>query len=406
MPVSILSVVESRSGLLKVAALCEAIKVSSGLSARTVMRHSLLELQPAADEAPPTALFNDIELPKPDAILRVPAPGAAAEKIALCSKQISDIVTGAAPDIVIITGNSDQSLTCALIGKGMPFPPRGNGAAGGAAVALMNPERVDDIEAPARRMNLTLLDFLADYVFVSEASAAGEFAPRIASPRKIYAVGSLDAGNLVRCWRAAMGSSILVDLQLTGAGRVKAFALVTLGRTSGPGAVAQLQLLQPALSAVARRMPVVCPAGAEVLRCIEAAGMEDYFVDHFINRAEGQDGRVRIRLVPPLGYLDLVKLVASASLILTDGELRMEASVLGVPCMMLARDTDLAEIDSFVRKARRGEAGKRDVHSSGLSADGRAAERIVQILLQDFAFETSARRLGPLLVNVSANEAV
>jgi UDP-N-acetylglucosamine 2-epimerase (non-hydrolysing) len=405
MPVSILSVVESRSGLLKVAALCEALKISSEASDPTSMRHSLLELRLAADEAPPTTLFNDIELPKPDAVVEVPAAVAAAEKVALWSKQISDIVAGAAPDLVIITGNSDPSLTCALIGKVMQLAPRRSGAVAGAAVALVEPERLEDLETPARRRSRTLLDFLADYIFVSDASRAGEFAAVVASPRKIYAVGSLDADNLVRHWRAAMSSSILVDLQLTDSVTVKGFALVALNGTSGPGAVAQLQSLQPALSAIARHMPLVCPAGAGLLRCIEAAGMEDYFVDHFINRAEGQDGRVRIRLVPPLGYLDLVKVVGSARLILTDGELRLEAAALGVPCMTLPRGTDPAVIESFVRKVRRSGAAKRGLQSSRFGGDGRAAERIVQILLQDFASEASARRLGALL-NVSANEVV
>ena len=48
-----------------------------------------------------------------------------------------------------------------------------------------------------------------------------------------------------------------------------------------------------------------------------------------------------LRLTEPLGYLDFMKLVANARLVLTDsGGIQEETTVLGVPCLTLRNNTE------------------------------------------------------------------
>ncbi len=69
--------------------------------------------------------------------------------------------------------------------------------------------------------------------------------------------------------------------------------------------------------------------------------MGDYFVDHFLDGPEPWDSRVRIRLVPPLGYLDFLHLMSCAKVVLTDsGGVQEETTILGVPCITLRENTE------------------------------------------------------------------
>src|SRR5207245_5641225 len=48
-----------------------------------------------------------------------------------------------------------------------------------------------------------------------------------------------------------------------------------------------------------------------------------------------------VRLTEPLGYLDFIKLLAHARLVLTDsGGIQEETTVLGVPCLTLRNNTE------------------------------------------------------------------
>jgi UDP-N-acetylglucosamine 2-epimerase (non-hydrolysing) len=118
-------------------------------------------------------------------------------------------------------------------------------------------------------------------------------------------------------------------------------------------------------------------------------------------------GHPRVHLVDPLDYPDLVHALASATLVLTDsGGIQEEAPTFGTPVLVLREVTERPEgveagvsrlvgtdpaailqsarelLEAARTKAERG-AGNRPAAIPNPYGDGRAAERIVAILLRD-----------------------
>jgi len=116
--------------------------------------------------------------------------------------------------------------------------------------------------------------------------------------------------------------------------------------------------------------------------------------------AHGWQGRLaahpRLRLVEPLGYLDFLRLMMDAAVVLTDsGGVQEETTALGVPCLTLRPNTerpitveigtnrlvplepDRVRAEVAAVRAGRGKRGRVPE-----LWDGRAAERIAAVLIR------------------------
>jgi UDP-N-acetylglucosamine 2-epimerase (non-hydrolysing) len=415
MPLKIISVVQSRSGLIKVAAIREAIQTLNQLSDVGLVSHALVHIKEPISSDGCDIYFNDIDLPKPDVFLGVSSP--AGPNTTTIQERFSEVLFKESPAVVMITGDSDSALDCALVTKRIGYERSRRGKGCIPALGVLQPGGSNVAQTASRQVNSVVLGLLADYLFTSEENATLSLLHKGVGRETMHFVGSFRIDTLLRHRTRAMQSTILSDLQLISGSRVRPFVLLALQHLSGAEGVSKLRRFRQALFEIARQMPMVLPASPAVLRCIHEASLEDYFVDHFVNGPEAWDARVRIRLIPQLGYLDFVKLMATAKIALTDSAgIQEQTAVLGVPSIVL---TDVAAVlGTFdgTAKARRATDSERTLKafyastSSGADGgplcslpppwDGRAAQRAIEILLKDFALgRVGAKPFGamPLL---------
>jgi UDP-N-acetylglucosamine 2-epimerase (non-hydrolysing) len=154
---------------------------------------------------------------------------------------------------------------------------------------------------------------------------------------------------------------------------------------------------------ISKRMPVIFPAHPRTLKRIQDEDLGDYFVDHFVQGPEPWDSRVRIRLVPPLGYLDFLRLMSEARVVLTDsGGVQEETTILGVPCITLRDNTErpvtlengtnvLAGSDpnKIIQEFARVLDNEPKADRCPRFWDGKAAKRIIKVLVDDFSSDRS-----------------
>jgi UDP-N-acetylglucosamine 2-epimerase (non-hydrolysing) len=302
------------------------------------------------------------------------------------------------PDAVLVLGHGDPALACALATKKTvcveastqrKFVPKlGHITTGFRSFDRQTPEE----------MNKVMIDAIADFLFTSERSAGANLAGEGISQDKIHFVGNLGIDILLRHRSKAGQSTILSDLQLiNGKNEVKPYGLLKLRRSANLENRELLCRILGALLEITQRIPVIFPAHPSALKTIDRADLGEFVIDHSLEGPEPWDHRVRIRLIPPLGYLDYLCLMSRARMIFTDSRgIQEESAILGVPCIVLRDKTEgpmsvegvnsvLAGSDprKIVEKFRKTFRAWRKSTRPPEARDGSSAPRIVRILSGD-----------------------
>ncbi len=174
-------------------------------------------------------------------------------------------------------------------------------------------------------------------------------------------------------------SAVLEDLRLSD----RSYAVLTLHRPASVDNPEVLKSLLDAVAAIGRELPVIFPVHPRTRQIL-----------HQLLPPEAVERPSSLRLTEPLGYLDFLKLMAHARLVLTDsGGVQEETTVLGVPCLTLRTSTErpatilegtntLVGLDPkrIVTETRRVLGKPWPQARIPELWDGRAASRIVEIL--------------------------
>lgn len=316
--------------------------------------------------------FQDLDIVAPDINLGV-GSGSHAEQIGRILLAMEPVLMTERPDLVIVVGDVNSTLACALAAskRGIPVAHIEAGL------------RCGDRTMP-EEINRVLTDRVSDLCFTTCLEATENLLSEGITPESAFFTGNVMIDSLLRNRSRAKPPLFMRSLGLASGN----YAVLTLHRPSNvdtPVSAARvLDVIEPALEA----LPVVFPIHPRTRKLFHLHGL-----------GERLSRMNRLHLVEPLGYLEFLYVMDRARLVLTDsGGIQEETTVLGVPCLTLRENTErditvklgTNRLVGLSRTAvthgvREIMAGRWPSGSLPPLWDGHAAERIVNITVDWFA---------------------
>ena len=265
-------------------------------------------------------LFADLRLPTPDINLEVGSASHAVQT-AEVMKRFEPALDEHQPSCVLVAGDVNSTLACALVAvkKGVPV------------VHVEAGLRSWDRRMP-EEINRVLTDQMVGRLYTTERSAADNLTREGIAAERICFAGNVMIDSLL--WHRASAPPAADTLRAHGADAARlahpqGFGVVTLHRPSNVDDAQTLAALLGVLREVSQKLPLVFALHPRTRQHIAQFGLEELL-----------DPATMV-VLPPLGYLDMVGLMAEATLVLTDsGGLQEETTSLGVPCLTLRENTE------------------------------------------------------------------
>jgi UDP-N-acetylglucosamine 2-epimerase (non-hydrolysing) len=283
---------------------------------------------------------------------------------------------------VLVVGDVTSTLACSLVAAKL----------GVKVVHVEAGLRSFDRSMP-EEINRVVTDSISDILFCSEQSGVDNLLREGVAKEKIHLVGNVMIDSLLRHRARAEESLVLEQLRLEPHG----YALLTLHRPSNVDDPDVFGRLLDAFEVIGKTLPVVFPIHPRTRKAIESSAL---------------GARVaaikQLRLIDPAGYLDFIKLLAHARVVLTDsGGIQEETTILHVPCLTLRDNTErpitiecgtnqlVGTQPDVIVNAFRGvmNAVLCDAKTPPMW-DGNAAQRIVDVLTRSLVPSTRTRGEG------------
>ncbi len=361
--ITILNVAGARPNFVKIAPLMAAFEKRPQMSA--VLVHTGQHY----DDRMSDVFFEQLGIRRPDINLEV-GSGSHGAQTAQIMTRFEPVVDAYRPDLVLVVGDVNSTIACALVAAKMHVP-----------VAHVEAGlRSFDREMP-EEINRVLTDAISDFLFVTEPSGARNLRREGVPDDKVHFVGNVMIDALLGNLEKARGCGVLQRLGL----EPRCYVPLTLHRPGNVDDAETLTRLIGVIRQIADDLPVVFPVHPRTRKTLRRFGL---LGDENADRLGG------IRLLEPLGYLEFLALMAEARLILTDsGGIQEEATILKVPCLTLRAGTErpvtvdvgcnqvVGSDPERILAAYRGVVS-REGFTCGTPEkwDGRAAERIADVL--------------------------
>lgn len=344
----ILTVVGTRPQLIK------AAPVSRALAASGAFFEVLVDTGQHYDPEMSGVFYEELGLRQPAHSLGI-SGGSHGDMTGRMLVAIDPVLTEEAPVAVIVYGDTNSTLAGVLAAAKLGIP-------------------VVHVEAGLRSFDRAMAEEInritADHI------SATLFCPTHTAVKNLKAEGIVDGVHhvgdvmydavLMAAEQAQSQSRILEKLNL----KDKSYAVVTLHRAENTDDAARLSLLVRYLKERCKDHPLVMPLHPRTREALKETAID----------------LGEIQTCPPLGYLDMTRLVRGAAAVYTDsGGLQKECYFHLVPCVTLRQGTEWTEtIEAGWNRLWENEVymERRDIDDYG---DGHAARRIVEILVETYA---------------------
>jgi UDP-N-acetylglucosamine 2-epimerase (non-hydrolysing) len=362
MPLKLLLIAGARPNFMKVAPLLWEIEKRDDVDA------FLVHTGQHYDERMSQRFFAELDIPAPNANLEV-GSGSHAVQTAEVMKRFEPVLLQQKPDVVLVVGDVNSTLACALTAVKLNVPVA-HVEAGLRSFDRTMPEEINRI----------LTDAISNWLFVSEPSGLANLRAENAPEERVHFVGNVMIDTLIASQPRIAKSHILDSAGVVPGG----YSVLTMHRPSNVDRPDVFAGLMKAIIRLQSEIPFVFPVHPRARKAI----------DEFV-----REPLPNLIFTEPLGYFDFMKLIGDARFVLTDsGGVQEETTYLGVPCLTMRENTErpvtvtqgtnqLVGLDPEKIVAE----GMRALETVGIRHvvpelwDGRAAERILNQLVSPMA---------------------
>jgi UDP-GlcNAc3NAcA epimerase len=303
----ILTVVGARPQFIKLAPLSKILRENG-------INEIIVHTGQHYDENMNDLFFKELEIPEPDYNLGI-GSGNHGEQTGRMLIEIEKIILKENPDLVIVYGDTNSTLAGALAASKLHIKL----AHVEAGLRSFNKRMPEEI-------NRVLTDHVSDILFCTTQTAV-ENLKNEEITKGVYLVGDLMFDALLHFSKISdMKSNILERLNI----KPKEYYLATIHRAENTDNYERLKNILTAFSKMDEM--VVFPIHPRTRKMINYYGLDGLLEND------------NVKVIDPVGYLDMLKLEKNAKAILTDsGGVQKEAFWLKVPCITLRDETEWIE---------------------------------------------------------------
>lgn len=378
----------ARPNFMKIAPIVRALSAKSVEQRAEGLSWKIVHTGQHYDYEMSQAFFDDLEIPKPDFFLEA-GSGSHATQTAKIMMVFEEVCLAEKPDIVVVVGDVNSTLACSIVAKKLLIEVA-HVEAGLRSFDITMPEEI----------NRMVTDSISDYFFVTEKSAIENLVKEGKNKDKIHLVGNVMIDNLFHQLKQLDKENLSQfpthDLKKD----VGDYVFLTLHRPSNVDSRETLLGIAEALNEISAQIPIFFPVHPRTRKMLQAFNIE--LAQSFKLKAQSKKGNYsinldkRIFLLEPLGFRESLFLWKDAIMVMTDsGGLQEETTALGVPCITLRENTERPITVEIGTNALAGNKKAdilkcfRKIMKNGKTEaaippkwDGRAAERIVDILIR------------------------
>ena len=257
--------------------------------------------------------FDELKLDKPDIYLDAKG-NTQIEMMADIMLKFEKELINYHPDVVLVPGDVNSSTACALVASR-------NGISVGHIESGL---RSFDREMP-EEINRILIDDLSDYFFVTEQSGINHLSSEGKEKSKIHMVGNTMIDSLVNFNSSIEKSNILKEINCP-----EKYGLMTFHRPSNVDNKDTLIELLSTIEKCSKSLNMVLPLHPRTKKSLIYHQLWDRF-----------QNIKNLIYTDSLGYLDFMKLVTNAQIVITDsGGIQEETTFLQIPCITVRENTE------------------------------------------------------------------
>jgi len=308
--------------------------------------------------------FKELHLPQPDYYLGIEAKSHG-EQTGKMLIEIEKILLKERPDLVIVYGDTNSTLAGALAASKLSIPI----AHVEAGLRSYNKRMPEEI-------NRVLTDHISDILF-APTHIALENLKKEGIIKNVYKVGDIMFDIALESIKKVNESKILEKFAL----KPKNFVLVTIHRAENTDYKENLLEISEALKELSKRgIKLLFPIHPRTKKALVKFG-----IDLTANT---------LLKVEPVSYFEMLALEKNAKVIITDsGGVQKEGYFWGTPCIIPRTETEWIELVNIgfnvltgankrriVQETLRAYFSERKVEMKNFYGDGKAADRIVEVI--------------------------